>query len=235
MEQIWELWTTKRGIESWWGPDGFSVKVHRIDLRVGGELSYTMTATAPAQMEFLEQAGMPLATSARMTYTEVEPLRRLSYTSRTDFIPHVEPYEVTTTVSFDPASDGNGVHVQLSFDAFHDEVWTERATLGHEAELARLEALVGQLERTGGDAGGMARGKPSPAVLAAIAVGHVVVTSLIWRDIRHRSEDQIRGSKRAWRLATAANTGNSVAYLMFGRRRAPSARSLRTAPPTTAK
>ena len=26
-ERIWELWTTAAGIESWWAPDGFEVKV----------------------------------------------------------------------------------------------------------------------------------------------------------------------------------------------------------------
>ena len=145
VEQIWELWTTRRGIESWWGPDGFTVQVHRLDVRAGGELLYTMTATGPQQVEFLEQAGMPLATEARLTYTEVEPLRRLGYTSQTDFIPSVEPYTVATAVSFDAAPDGGGVHMILTFDAFHDEVWTERATLGHEGELARLEAVVQEL------------------------------------------------------------------------------------------
>lgn len=24
---VWEMWTTKEGIESWWGPDGFAVTV----------------------------------------------------------------------------------------------------------------------------------------------------------------------------------------------------------------
>ena len=24
MEDVWELWTTKEGIESWWGPEGFT-------------------------------------------------------------------------------------------------------------------------------------------------------------------------------------------------------------------
>ena len=26
IDDVWELWTTKDGIESWWGPDGFAVK-----------------------------------------------------------------------------------------------------------------------------------------------------------------------------------------------------------------
>ena len=27
IEEVWELWTTAEGIESWWGPEGFSVAV----------------------------------------------------------------------------------------------------------------------------------------------------------------------------------------------------------------
>jgi uncharacterized protein YndB with AHSA1/START domain len=47
IQQVWDLWTTKEGIESWWGPDGFTVKVRKLDLRPGGELHYAMTAVAP--------------------------------------------------------------------------------------------------------------------------------------------------------------------------------------------
>ena len=37
---VWDLWTTKEGIESWWGPDGFAVTVQELDLRPGGTLRY---------------------------------------------------------------------------------------------------------------------------------------------------------------------------------------------------
>jgi hypothetical protein len=66
----------------------------------------------------------------------------------------------------------------------------------------------------------MTRRTLSPAAWAAIVAGHLAVTSLIWRDIRRRPDDQIRGSKNVWRVATAANSANSVAYLLFGRKRA---------------
>ena len=29
---VWDLWTTKEGIESWWGPEGFIVTVSRLEL-----------------------------------------------------------------------------------------------------------------------------------------------------------------------------------------------------------
>ena len=38
IDEVWDMWTTKEGIESWWGPDGFAVKVRKLDLRAGGEL-----------------------------------------------------------------------------------------------------------------------------------------------------------------------------------------------------
>jgi len=57
IEDVWELWTTRDGIESWWGPDGFEVKVRKLDFRPGGELAYDMTAVAADHIEFLKKAG----------------------------------------------------------------------------------------------------------------------------------------------------------------------------------
>jgi len=36
---------------------------------------------------------------------------------------------------------------------------------------------------------------------------------------RCHTDDQIRGSKKVWRLATGANSGNSLVYFLFGRKR----------------
>jgi len=141
IEEVWELWTTKEGIESWWGPDGFSVKVHKIDLRPGGELLYAMTAIALPQVEFMKKAGMPLTTQAQVTYTEIVPRQRLAYTHLADFIPGVEPYDVATMVELHPSSQG--VRMVLTFDAMHDEEWTKRAVMGYENELGKLAKVLG--------------------------------------------------------------------------------------------
>ena len=50
IEEAWALWTTKSGIESWWGPEGFDVTVVSLDLHPGGDLIYSMTAVAPQQV-----------------------------------------------------------------------------------------------------------------------------------------------------------------------------------------
>ena len=136
IEDVWDMWTTKAGIESWWGPDGFSVAVRKLDLRAGGELHYAMTATAPPQIEFMKKAGMPLTTECKMTYSEVSPPTRLAYSHVADFIPGVEPYTVAHVVEL--SSTTGGVRVVLTFDAMHDEGWTKRATAGWEMELGKL-------------------------------------------------------------------------------------------------
>lgn len=47
---------------------------------------------------------------------------------------------------------------------------------------------------------------------------HILVTAATWRDLRRRPSSQVRGSKRLWRIASAANTLGSVAYLVIGRK-----------------
>ena len=139
-EDVWALWTTKEGIESWWGPDGFEVNVRRLDVRLRGELLYAMTATAPDQIEFLKKAGMPLTTESLVRYTEVVRLKRLAFTQLADFIPGVKPYEVATTVAFEMIPEG--VRLVLTLDAMHDEHWTKLAVMGWEQELDNLGRML---------------------------------------------------------------------------------------------
>src|SRR5262245_59956727 len=42
LKEVWDLWTTKEGFESWWAPEGCRVDVHEIDARQGGVLRYDM-------------------------------------------------------------------------------------------------------------------------------------------------------------------------------------------------
>jgi len=140
IEQVWALWTTKAGIESWWGPEGFDVTVVSLDLRPGGQLIYLMTAVAPEQVAFMKTAGMPLTSECKVTYTEVSPMSRLGYKTRADFVPGVAPYEVGTVVEMKQVADQ--VQLAITFDAMHDDVWTQRARAGHESQMRKLDALI---------------------------------------------------------------------------------------------
>lgn len=39
---IWAAWTDPKALPEWWGPDGFSCRTTRIDLRDGGEWVFDM-------------------------------------------------------------------------------------------------------------------------------------------------------------------------------------------------
>jgi len=116
------------------------VTVTSLDLKPGGELVYRMTATAPEQIEFMTHAGMPISTECRVRYTEVSPPNRLAYTTLADFVPDMTPYEVTTVV--DLQATENGVKIAITFDAMHDDIWTERARAGHESQIRKLDHLL---------------------------------------------------------------------------------------------
>lgn len=142
IHELWELWTTREGIEAWWGPDGFSVDVRSIELRAGGDLVYVMSAVAQEQIDYMKKAGMPLSTQLTLIFTEVIPPRRLAYRNMVDFVPGVEPYEVETLLELHEV-EGGGTRLVLTFDAMHDDRWTQLARMGHESELERLERLIG--------------------------------------------------------------------------------------------
>lgn len=140
IDEVWELWTTREGIEAWWGPEGFEVRVRSLDLRPGGKLSYAMSAAGAEQVDYMKKAGMPVSTQHLIEYVEVEPPRRLVYRMAADFIPGVEPYEVETTVEL--SEDENMTRLVITFDAMHDDRWTQLAKLGNESQLERLERLL---------------------------------------------------------------------------------------------
>lgn len=140
LEDVWDLWTTKDGIESWWGPEGFQVTVQEIDLRPGGKLLYTMMAVAPEMVEFMKKSNMPVAQPVTVTYTEVVPRKRLAYVCAVDFVPGVAVYDVSTVVEL--FVEDRGVRMVLALEPMHDEMWTQRAVMGWESELGKLAKVL---------------------------------------------------------------------------------------------
>lgn len=60
--------------------------------------------------------------------------------------------------------------------------------------------------------------KPSKPILLGIAVTHVAVTAVTWRDLHYRQPYQVRGTKRFWQVVSGLNTGGSLMYYLVGRK-----------------
>ncbi len=143
--EVWQLWSTIDGIESWWGPDGFGVEVHEMDLVPGGKIRYSMIARANEMSAFMETEGMPLSTAQDFDFVEIVPYRRLAYTNVVDFLPGVETYEVDTRVDLEPVAEGTRLGVTL--DVMHSDERTERAADGWRQELDKLARVVEEATR----------------------------------------------------------------------------------------
>ncbi len=138
--QLWRLWTTPAGLESWWGPPGFRVSVEELDLRPGGLLRYTMIAEAPEMVAFMQANGMPTATPCRAVYDSITVQQRLAYRNLVDFVPGRDPYMTNMAIDFLP--QGHDTVLRLTFDPMHDEVWTSRQRMGWDQELTKLQSAL---------------------------------------------------------------------------------------------
>src|SRR5262245_34312246 len=71
VEVVWRLWTDPEHFAAWYGPNGASIRVAKMDVRVGGARHVAMevqTPSGPRRMWFTGE------------YREVTEHRRLAYT-----------------------------------------------------------------------------------------------------------------------------------------------------------
>jgi uncharacterized protein YndB with AHSA1/START domain len=65
---VWKAWADPKNLPRWWGPEGFSCRTHRIDLRSGGEWVFDM----------IGPDGTVYPNHHR--YAELKPRERIAYT-----------------------------------------------------------------------------------------------------------------------------------------------------------
>ncbi len=65
--RVFAAWTTPEMVDAWWGPAGFTTRVHTLEARPGGRFHFEMTA--------------PTGTASHTSgvYVEVDPPRRLVF------------------------------------------------------------------------------------------------------------------------------------------------------------
>ena len=137
VEELWELWTTKEGFESWWAPEGCRSEVHTIEARVGGTIHYNMIAVEPAQIAEMKQLGLSTSQPVRARFTEIRPNQRLTLTHVMDFVPGVQPYDSTIAVDFFPA--GESVRMVVTIEPMHSEEFTQASVRSFISQLRNLE------------------------------------------------------------------------------------------------
>jgi len=139
--ELWDLWTTKEGFESWWGPEGFRVEVHRMEARPGGALEYDMIADAPGAIEALARMNRPPSHGTRGWFAVFQPHERLTLVHAIDFIPEVETYESTIEVAFH--ARGPEARMVVTLHPHRDPHWTRMSAEGFSSQLGKLDRRFG--------------------------------------------------------------------------------------------
>lgn len=141
IEELWALWTTKAGFESWWGPEGFRVEVRTLEAREGGALEYDMIADAPEAIAAMKNTGQPLSHATRGRFAEFRPHRRLRLVHVIDFVPGSQPYESVIEVDFSAA--GDQARMAVTLHPHLDPHWTKMSVMGFTSQLAKLDQRFG--------------------------------------------------------------------------------------------
>jgi uncharacterized protein YndB with AHSA1/START domain len=142
VEDLWDLWTTKEGFESWWGPEGFRAEVHVIEPRQDGALQYNMVADTPRMVKTMAKMGQPSSTACRGRFSEFRPHERLALTQIIDFLAGVTPYDSLMRVDFFPKSDGQ-IRMVVELGQMHDEQFTQMQRMGFTSQLTKLDKRFG--------------------------------------------------------------------------------------------
>jgi uncharacterized protein YndB with AHSA1/START domain len=141
LDEVWELWTTKDGFESWWGPEGFRADVHELDAHLGGTLRYDMIAYAPGAIAAMKNQGWPVSHSVNARFSELAPRERLTLTNVIDFVPGVKTYENTIGVRLSASADR--VKMMITLSPMHSPHFSSMQEQGFTSQLRKLDARFG--------------------------------------------------------------------------------------------
>ncbi len=94
-DAVFAAWTDPEAFSEWFGPDGFTITVHEMDVRPGGRARFDMVSA---------DGG---AFTNRLHYVEIVPLVRLVFDHGSDA--DDDPSRFRVTVTFDEQADGKTV------------------------------------------------------------------------------------------------------------------------------
>jgi uncharacterized protein YndB with AHSA1/START domain len=140
IEDVWALWTTKEGLEEWFGPEGMRFEVSILELWVDGAFDHVMTAVGTEQVAYLTNLDRPLSVWVSGQFLEVVRHRKLRIRFDMDFVPGVEPYPYDMMVELH--AEAGQVRMVLTADRHPDPEMTRGAIIGFTSQLQRFDLAV---------------------------------------------------------------------------------------------
>lgn len=141
LEDVWAAWTVAEDVEKWWGPEGFSSRVEKLELKNGGLWRFVLIG--PNGKEYPSDGE----------FREVVPNEKLVMTDHfdegTDYGVKFEdlPRDIITSVHFEENDGATNITIILSHPNGEEKIKHEKmgVVIGFKSQLRCLEAfLAGQ-------------------------------------------------------------------------------------------
>ena len=129
VDLVWEVWSQPEHIAHWWGPDGFTCTVHKMDLRPGGE--WNLVLHGPDGTDFDNQSF----------FREVIPMKKLVYE-------HVSYPWIMATIDFEAQGEQTKIRWHMLFESaevFHQVVRVYGAAEGQKQNAEKLATYLNTL------------------------------------------------------------------------------------------
>ncbi len=123
---VWEVWTNPDHIRNWWGPNGFTNTIHKMDVKPGGEWDLTMHG--PDGTDYKNAS----------IYKEVIKHERLVYE-------HISGPKFLATITFTADGENTTIDWHMLFESkeqFEQVVKTFKADEGLKQNLEKLQQYI---------------------------------------------------------------------------------------------
>jgi uncharacterized protein YndB with AHSA1/START domain len=129
VEKVWEVWSNPEHIKNWWGPNGFTNTITKMDLQPGGE--WLLVMHGPDGTDY----------DNRSVFTEVVANKKIAYE-------HLSGHHFIATIEFEAQGNNTLMHWEMLFptkEEYHQFV--EVYKVG-ESLQQNIERLAQNIERS---------------------------------------------------------------------------------------
>lgn len=128
IDLMWKVWTDPEHIVNWWGPDGFSTTIHKIDFQEGGEWKLTLHGS--------DGTNYP----NRSIFIEIITRKKIVFE-------HFNPHFITTVIF-----ESTGAETQVDWTLLFDSaemcetiIKAHKAEEGQKQNIEKLEKYISKL------------------------------------------------------------------------------------------
>ncbi len=123
VELVWEAWTKPEHIAQWWGPDGFSNTITKMDMVKGGEWDLVMHG--PDGTEYVNKS----------IFKEIVPRKKIVYE-------HVTGPKFVATVKFEARGEQTIITWQMLFETAEEFIRTVKTFKADQGLKQNIEKLL---------------------------------------------------------------------------------------------